>query len=143
MEVQQIKANEKLFGKSNYMWLCSKKVTMLYMSTKDEFRLRQALNKISVNEQIQVMKQLLTWLDHNPNAQALKIPEITLKLLEDTTTNKMLSDVSFSRMNSFRKSLRRFSLRPNKIEPTTFNNNQKIGRSVTFKEEPTVYSIVE
>lgn len=46
MEVQQIKANEKLFGKSNYMWLCSKKVTMLYMSTKDEFRLRQALNKV-------------------------------------------------------------------------------------------------
>lgn len=52
MEIQQIKHNEQLFGKSNYMWLCSKKVSMIWMSTRDEYRIRQVLNKVSFLQSI-------------------------------------------------------------------------------------------
>lgn len=49
METQHIKYTENIFGKpNNYMWLCSKKPHMVYwMSTKDEIKIRNCLNKVS------------------------------------------------------------------------------------------------
>lgn len=46
MHAQQIKCAESIFGKSNYMWLCSKRTPVIWMSTKDEFLIRQALTKV-------------------------------------------------------------------------------------------------
>ncbi|XP_018569227.1 uncharacterized protein LOC108909382 [Anoplophora glabripennis] len=143
MEIQQIKHNEQLFGKSNYMWLCSKKVSMIWMSTRDEYRIRQVLNKITPDQQVQIMKQLLTWLDDNPLADVLKIPEVALNLIHNFITNNLIHEANFSRMNSFRNSLRRFSVKSNKIlaVPTELGAGDKPRRSVTFNDVPIIYRI--
>ncbi|KAJ8957528.1 hypothetical protein NQ318_020567 [Aromia moschata] len=142
MEIQQIKQAEYLFGKSNYMWLCSKKVSMIWMSTKDEYRIRQALSKVTPDQQVQIMKQLLTWLDDNPQADVLKIPEATLGLISNTITRNMMDEVNFSRMSSFRSSLRRFSIISNKIAPAPkCVTVDKTRRSVTFNDVPVIYRI--
>ncbi|KAJ8970209.1 hypothetical protein NQ314_001356 [Rhamnusium bicolor] len=139
MEIQQIKHAEQLFGKSNYMWLCSKKVSMIWMSTNDEYRIRQALSKVTPDQQVQIMKQLLTWLDENPQADVLKIPNMTLRFINNTVTNNLINEANFSRMNSFRNSLRRLS---NKISLTPPNINLgKVRRSVTFNDVPVIYRI--
>ncbi|KAJ8925063.1 hypothetical protein NQ315_001234, partial [Exocentrus adspersus] len=143
MEIQQIKHNELLFGKSNYMWLCSKKVSMVWMSTRDEYRIRQVLSKISPDQQVQIMKQLLTWLDDNPYAEVLKIPEVVLNLINKFITNNLIQETNFSRMRSFRNSLRRFSMMSNKVSlaPPSLNAGHEVRRSVTFNDIPVIYRI--
>ncbi|XP_044270520.1 uncharacterized protein LOC123015106 [Tribolium madens] len=136
MHAQQIKCAESIFGKSNYMWLCSKRTPVIWMSTKDEFLIRQALTKVTPDQQVKVMKQLLTWLDNNPDVHSLKIPEMSLKLLHNMANANTLNEMTFSRMNSFRNSLRRLSLITNRIAPAN-----RPRRSVTFNDVPIIYRI--
>ncbi|KAF7271974.1 hypothetical protein GWI33_015210 [Rhynchophorus ferrugineus] len=148
METQHIKYTETLFGKpNNYMWLCSKKPHMVYwMSTKDEIKIRQCLTKISQEQEIKVLKMVLTYLDRNPNSSPSKVPEVTLHYLNDFITANFLKQAQepqqpFSRMSSFRNSLRKFSLISNKIHLGVPDNNIKTRRSVTFNDVPEVYRI--
>lgn len=88
------------------------------------------------------MKQLLTWLDNNPNASSLKIPEITLQYINKVVTENILKETTFTRMSNFRNSLRRFSTISNKIKPSTTYLNieqDKPRRSVTFNDVPTIF----
>lgn len=86
----------------------------------------------------------MKWLDDNPNASGSEIPALCLDLLQQIKTEAMLNNVNFSRMNSFRNSLRRFSVLSNKVVPMSHlippDGNGK-RRSVTFNDVPTVYSI--
>ncbi|CAH1367376.1 hypothetical protein MTP99_008603 [Tenebrio molitor] len=141
MHAQQIKCAESVFGKSNYMWLCSKRTPVIWMSTKDEFLIRQALTKVTPDQQVKVMKQLLTWLDNHPDAHSLKIPELSLQLLHHAANANIMSELTVSRMNSFRNSLRRLSLITNRIAPTIAAQADRPRRSVTFNDIPTVYRI--
>ncbi|CAH0547625.1 unnamed protein product [Brassicogethes aeneus] len=143
MAVQQIKYTEDLFEKSNYMWLRRKKDEIVWMSNKDEFKIRQALNKVSIVEQNQVIKQLLTWVDENPCINPGRIPEKTVQFLDHAIANKIITEATFSRINSFRNSLRKFSIRHNRVQPKEILDGEKIASRVTFKEEPTIYQICE
>lgn len=58
MDVQNIKNTENLLGKSNYMWLCTKRTTLIWISTRDEFKIRQALTKVIV---ILFLKKLISY----------------------------------------------------------------------------------
>ncbi|CAG9770954.1 unnamed protein product [Ceutorhynchus assimilis] len=151
METQHIKYTECIFGKpNNYMWLCSRKPHIVYwLSTKDEIKIRNSLSKISKDQEIKVLKQVLTYLDKNPNASPSKVPEITLHYLEEIITFNFIkkaqedaTNQAFSRMTSFRNSLRKLSsglATRNKLAVPTEHNKQR--RSVTFDDVPTIYRI--
>ncbi|XP_030765846.1 uncharacterized protein LOC115889894 [Sitophilus oryzae] len=150
METQHIKYTETLFGKpNNYMWLCTKKPHMVYwMSTRDEIKIRQCLAKITQEQEIRVLKKVLTYLDRYPNASPSKVPEITLYYLNEALTTNFLKQAQqetqkkpFSRMASFRNSLRKFSLVSNKSHLGVPQDNAKPRRSVTFNEVPEIYRI--
>ncbi|KAF2885543.1 hypothetical protein ILUMI_20611 [Ignelater luminosus] len=146
MHTQQMKYWEILFEKStNYAWLSNKKFTLTFISGKDEFLLRQALQKVNQEERIKVMRQLVSWLDEHPHAQAHKVPETCILLLNRLSTINVINEVTLSRKNSFRNSLRRLSILSNKVSPMVFRkavtSPQTEKRCVKFKEEPTVYCI--
>ncbi|XP_048525601.1 uncharacterized protein LOC109541707 isoform X2 [Dendroctonus ponderosae] len=147
METQHIKYTECIFGKpNNYMWLCSKKPHMVYwMSTKDEIKIRNCLDRITQEQEIKVLKLVLTYLDSNPNASPSKVPEITLHYLNEVITCNIFRQAKeeaqaaqkpFSRMASFRESLRKLSGLRNKSA-----NYEQQKRAVTFAEVPTIYRI--
>ncbi|XP_066154960.1 uncharacterized protein [Euwallacea fornicatus] len=151
METQHIKYTECLFGKpNNYMWLCSKKPHMVYwMSTSDEIKIRNCLNKITQEQEIKVLKLVLSFLDRNPNSSPTKVPEITLLYLNEVITSNIFRQAAeqppkpFSRMESFRNSLRKlggFSTKKSQLEVPRRDAHQR--RSVTFNEVPTVYKVV-
>ncbi|KAJ3663965.1 hypothetical protein Zmor_008178 [Zophobas morio] len=142
MHAQQIKCAESVFGKSNYMWLCSKRTPVIWMSTRDEFLIRQALTKVTADQQVKVMKQLLTWLDDHPDAHSLKIPEMSLRFLNNVANVNMMNEMTMSRASSFRNSLRRLSLITNRIAPALrADTSAKLRRSVTFNDVPIIYRI--
>lgn len=163
MQAQQIKAVESCLTNGTYCWLRNTKSTLMWLSTKQEFLIRQALSKvfktqnfafiilqwfvyfqITQEQQQKVIKQLLKWLDDNPTASGMEIPGLCLNLLQQVKTEAMLHDVNLSRMSSFRNSLRRFSTLSNKVGPVTHllpPDSTDKRRSVTFNDVPTVYSI--
>lgn len=162
MQAQQIKNVENCLANKTYCWLRNTKLTLTWMSTKDEFLIRQALSKVApekfkalhvtvlyhlqINQEQQqkVIKQLLKWLDDNPNANGLELPAVCLNMLQQEKTEAMLNTVNLSRMSSFRNSLRRFSSMSNKVRPVAHlmpPENIEKRRSVTFNDVPTVYSI--
>lgn len=74
----------------------------------------------------------------------MEIPALCLDLLQQVKTEAMLHNANLSRMNTFRNSLRRFSVLSNKVVPVThLVPPDTVGkrRSVTFNDVPTVYSI--
>ncbi|XP_050295264.1 uncharacterized protein LOC126735351 [Anthonomus grandis grandis] len=149
METQHIKYTESFFGKpNNYMWLCTKKPHMVYwMSTKDEIKIRNCLNKITQEQEIKILKQVLNYLDRNPESSPHKVPEITQHFLNEAITTNFLKKSTeeesqpFSRLASFRNSLRKlgsFATRRHLGVPEDHTNQR---RSVTFADMPTVYRI--
>ncbi|KAL1517319.1 hypothetical protein ABEB36_001098 [Hypothenemus hampei] len=156
METQHIKYTESLYGKPhNYMWLCSKKPHMVYwMSTKDEIKIRNCLDKITQQQEIKVLKQVLSYLDRNPNVSPATVPEITLLYLNDIITCNFFEHAKeeinvnqnfkpfHSRMSSFRNSFRKLGILGNKkllLQPP--RESPKPRRSVTFDEVPKIYQV--
>lgn len=82
-------------------------------------------------------------MDENPHEDSLKIPEMCISLLKNAHTEAILNNLTFSRMASFRNSLRRFSTISNKIAPVNLipPTENAPRRSVTFNDVPTIYSI--
>ncbi|KAG5887422.1 hypothetical protein JTB14_024621 [Gonioctena quinquepunctata] len=140
MEIQRSKQMENVSEKSNYTWLCSRKINFAWISMKQELQIRQTLDKVSSGQRVEIMKKLINWLDENPNTDVQKIPEITLFLLHDSYTLNLITQMNFVRMESFRSSLRRLS---NKISPISLNveNRPRVSRSVTFHDIPLIYKI--
>lgn len=92
------------------------------------------------------IKQLLKWLYENPYVDGLKIPEMCVSILQSMRTENMLKNITFSRMASFRNSLRRFSTASNKVAPSNLiPPAQNIPRrSVTFNDNVIIiYSITK
>ncbi|KRT78382.1 hypothetical protein AMK59_7937 [Oryctes borbonicus] len=145
MNVQQNKYVENVFGNvNNYNWLINKKPSLIWISAKDEFKIRMYLRKLNEDQTVQVMKQLIRWVEEHPNISALKVPEICVNLLSKMVTSNVVNAVTMSRMNSLRNSLRRFSSMRNKVVPDQLNipsHPSDSRRSVTFSEELQVYQI--
>lgn len=93
---------------------------------------------MTADQQVNVMRQLLSWLDKNQNVDSLKIPEMCIRLLHQTENANIINDITFSKIEILRSSFRRFSFR-NKVVPS--NTNCKPRRSVTFNEVPIIYRI--
>lgn len=91
--------------------------------------------QIPEDQQAQVVKQLLLWQDLHPRASPFKIPEVTVIIINNMAIHNFIVQQNFSRMNSFRNSLRK--LVSSKVSP---DNNEK-PRYVTFNEIPVVYKI--
>lgn len=92
------------------------------------------------------MRQLVSWLEEHPHAQAYKVPETCILLLNRLNTINVINEVTLSRKSSFRNSLRRLSMLSNKVSPAVLRKSvitspQTEKRCVKFKEEPTVYCI--
>ncbi|CAH1099996.1 unnamed protein product [Psylliodes chrysocephalus] len=140
MDIQQIKMDEaeRFRINSKYTWLCSKKVTFVMLSFRHEFKIRQALTKLSLEHQIDILRKLMKWLKDHPDTNVTRIPDLTLDLINNTIMANLVSETNFSRMNSFRNSLRRFSILSNRIAPAVVVEKTK---SVTFKEQPMIYNI--
>ncbi|XP_023028504.1 uncharacterized protein [Leptinotarsa decemlineata] len=143
MKIQQIKQAEILFERSNYTWLCSKRVSFVWLSTKQEMQIRNSLSKVSSDQQVEVMKKMIKWLEDNPDTDAPKIPEIVLSFLENSYMVNLISQANFSRMATFRNSLRRLSIISNRIVPfsTNVSYRSRANRSVTFNDNPVVHKI--
>lgn len=92
--------------------------------------------QIPEDQQAQVIKQLLLWQDLHPRASPFKIPEITITIINNLAVNNIIVQQNFSRMGSFRNSLRK--LISNKISPETSDSKP---RYVTFNDVPVVYKI--
>ncbi|XP_056641983.1 uncharacterized protein LOC130448585 isoform X2 [Diorhabda sublineata] len=137
MEIQQIKHAEieQWNHKSKYNWLCTKKVTLVILSLKQEYKIRQALTKVDVEDQIEILRKLMKWLSDNPLFKVERIPEITLDLINNTIRTNLVNQSNLSRINSFRNSLRRLSILSNRIAP------EEKPKCVTFKDTATVYKI--
>ncbi|XP_072385600.1 uncharacterized protein [Diabrotica undecimpunctata] len=140
MEIQQLKhaAADNWNEKSKYNWLCTKKCSLVILSLSHEYKLRQALNKVSLDEQVEILRKLIKYIDENPNTDVLKIPELTLDLINNMITFNIVNQTNFSRMSSFRNSLRRFSIGSIRISP---HKTVEKTRNVTFKDTPIVYKI--
>lgn len=88
------------------------------------------------------MKQIVSWIETNPDADPLKIPEVTLNFINSMVIKNVINNTTFSRMASFRNSLRRLSLISNRVAPAPKDLYQrKPRRSVTFNEIPIIYKI--
>lgn len=89
---------------------------------------------------------MIVFLEDNDAIDYLKIPSICLDLLQVMATSNVLNEINFSRMNSFRNSLRRLSSQfTNRLSPSSaaggrFIHKNRI-RSVTFNDVPVVYNI--
>ncbi|GJQ68350.1 hypothetical protein Trydic_g16944 [Trypoxylus dichotomus] len=145
MYVQQTKYVENVFGNvNNYNWLFNKKPSFIWIAAKDEFKIRTYLRKLNDDQKVQVMRQLIRWVEEHPNISALKVPEICINLLNKMVTSNLVNTVTMSRMSSWRNSLRRFSSMRNKVVPDKLNipsHSIDSRRSVTFNEELKVYRI--
>ncbi|XP_060535725.1 uncharacterized protein LOC132707796 [Cylas formicarius] len=151
MELQHAKLAERAFVNNNsYTWLFTKKTSQTYwMSTKDELKIRRALNKISQEQEMRVLRHVLIFLERNPNCDAKLVVEITLHHLNDAITENFLNGApasrnsAFPRVSSLRDSIRKFSLLslrgPQNL--TVPHTNERSRRSVTFNETPVIYTI--
>lgn len=93
---------------------------------------------------MQVIKQLVKWIEERPNVSALKVPEICINLLNNMDNSNIVKNATMSRMASLRSSLRRFSSVRNRVVPEKLNVpaiSNKSRRSVTFSEELKIYNI--
>ncbi|KAF5305627.1 hypothetical protein FQR65_LT07708 [Abscondita terminalis] len=139
MHTRQMKNIEFLFERPHYQWLVKKKTSVIFLSTKDEYMIRQAMQKINEEQKQQVIKRLLLWLEEHPSANAQKIPEMCAKFLNDAHNVNLVNNTNIVRKHSFRRSLRRLSMLSNRIFPMDSLGATK--KSVHFREEPTVFSI--
>ncbi|XP_018321736.1 uncharacterized protein LOC112906644 [Agrilus planipennis] len=145
MHAQQIKLNEAdpNDDKNMYNWLRNKKYDLTWISLRHEFLIRQALTKISSDQQTAVIKELVNYTESNENLDPSRIPEICLDILNKTITSEIVQTESLRRASTFRRSIR-MSIRSNRVSPSTLmmrtdQNNEK--KSVTFCENPKIYSI--
>lgn len=161
MQIQQIKSFENVCQKSNYFWLSRKnKQNLQFLSSQQEYSIRQGFNRVCTilfllhrskflhlqiheDQKTRILKQLLDWLDNNPNVDYLKVPEMCIYFLNRMDAENALQKVTLSRLNSFRNSLRKISIRSsNRIAPNLISNTEaRARRSVTFNDQPIIYSI--
>lgn len=104
------------------------------------------LVQITQDQEIKVLKLVLTYLDRNPGASPSQVPEITLYYLNEVITCNYFKQVKdeapkpFSRMTSLRNSIKNLTGRKPLLRMPA-DNKDKQSRSVTFNEVPTVYKI--
>lgn len=97
--------------------------------------MRNFIFKVSQVDKVNVLNNLWNLVDTKTN-----IPQTAINLLNQLETENYLRQVAFSRTNSFRSSLRKFTLMfRNRIVPEVAAIKPK--RSVSFNDRPTVYSI--
>ncbi|KAI4470231.1 serine/threonine-protein kinase lmtk1 [Holotrichia oblita] len=99
---------------------------------------------INDEQKVQVIKQLVKWIEEHPNVSALKVPEICINLLNSMDNSNVVHNMTMSRMASLRSSLRRFSSVRNRVVPERLNVpaiSNESRRSVTFSEELKIYNI--
>lgn len=49
MQLQQIKEKNKRIADIKYYWLCDRKITLKYLTSKEEWLLYGLLNRVSMN----------------------------------------------------------------------------------------------
>lgn len=92
------------------------------------------------------MKQIHIWLKEHPEVEPQKVIEQTIFFLNRMEDNNLLNKVNFSRMDSFRNSLRSLSNISSKFSPSFrfgLPNKGCQRRSVTFDDRLTIYSIYD
>ncbi|KAK4876776.1 hypothetical protein RN001_009282 [Aquatica leii] len=140
MHVQQNKNSVYVPEKAHYQWLTKKRSSLTFLSTKDEYMMRQALQKVNEHQKQQVIKRLLLWIEENPYAESHKVPEMCIQFLNNAHNINLINSVTIIRKHSFRRSLKRLAMLSSRVFPldSTLSTAQKC---VHFRDEATIFSI--